>query len=203
MAKIIFGQYQETCCFIQRIPPELVAIIFALLSVPDQICLSLSCRYFYSCLLSLHDGQKVHLTQLHPSETRPRLCSNVNIEKRPRIQLLRQLENNRWKYCSECWNLHRPYAWYGSSWFFWRLSQKLDRFCYAAVYGRHECMPYAGEVDICPCLTITFCDKQHLMDTMKAVQQDSHGGYSTYYNGMISHRGWTTVEDFCACLHFY
>ena len=63
-------------------------------------------------------------------------------------------------------------------------------------------MPYAGEVDICPCLSITFQDKLHLMETMKSVvKKEPHAKYETFYNNMICHGGgapWNFVGHGCS-----
>lgn len=187
-------RHRTISSFTQKIPPEIVRVIFTFLSIPDQICLSLTCRYLYACFLSFLDAQKLHFHQLLPPETRPMLCRNVDTEKQPRIQLLCQLGNSRWKYCSECWNLHRHSAWH-APWFIW--GSKEPRYLYSPLlYGRYGCMPYAGKVDICPCLTITFRDKLSLMETIKSVQEKIHDGYEYYYDNIIYHQSFSELRKF-------
>lgn len=87
----------------------------------------------------------MQLPQLLPPEKRPILCPNA--KKRPRIQLLLQLENNRWKYCSECWSLH-PHSMWRTLRSIWRLHQKPYCSSCHLLRGQSCYMPYAGEVDI-------------------------------------------------------
>lgn len=58
----------------------------------------------------------------------------------------------RWKCCVECMNLH-PRSAFKSS----RQSKKESHDCYKCgpLHSR-DCMPFAGLVDICPCLRMTF-----------------------------------------------
>lgn len=105
----------RTTTTIQKMPPEIVDLIFAFLSIPDQICFSLSCKYLFACLQSSIEQSSIkreavlgmQMPHLLPPETRPVLSRHA--KKRPIVQLLHRLENTRWKFCSECWTLHpRP-----------------------------------------------------------------------------------------------
>lgn len=161
---------------VERIPLEIVDIIFSFLPVPDQICFSLSCRHIFTCLLSALKERKMQLSELLPREKRLVLCPSAT--KRPWVQFLRQLENKRWKYCSQCWTLH-PHL--GST-------SRLPYCPGCHLLRERICpIPYAGKVDLCPCLAITFRDKLQLMEICKQVQQDVHDGKKYYYNNVLYH----------------
>lgn len=185
MIRSIFCQYQSRSYVLLKIPPEIVGIILALLPIPDQICFSLSCKYLYECFCFILEARGIRLPWLIPPEKRPILCSRPNIEQRPRIQLLRQLENSRWRYCSECWRLHPRSAWHNPRSIRF-LSLKMHNSPYQPLDSR-GCMPYAGEVDICPCLTITFLDKLRLIETIKSARQRDPNERQYYYTNMLYH----------------
>jgi len=137
----------HTLCL--RIPSEMVALILTFLSTPDQICFSLSCKYVLNCFRSSLKAQGMQLAQLLPPEEHSIICPNVGTK--PRIHLLRRLENDRWKYCCECWTLHPQST----------LKTHQEPYCFQCqtIHGQNcsnhgICMAYAGEVDICPCLTV-------------------------------------------------
>lgn len=152
----IFPQSPSTNHTVQKLPQEIVNMIFALLSVPDQVCFSLCCKRLLAYLHSYLEAQETRLPQLLPRERRPVLCPNA--KKRPRRQLLLQLQNNRWKYCSECWSLHPQFTW-----------RDLRSICRRRQKPSHK--PSGGEIDICPCLTITFRDKMHLIETCRNARE--------------------------------
>lgn len=138
--------------FILKLPRELVGQIISFLPIEDQVCLSLSSKYFLNFLLS-YLGIK-NLSELLPYERYSPL--HPNVESRPRVKLLRRLQNRRWECCLECWKLHpvssqgprqHPYC--------SRCHEMHGRDC----SGHDLCMPYAGYVEICPCLIMSFRDE--------------------------------------------
>ncbi|OJJ45347.1 hypothetical protein ASPZODRAFT_143982 [Penicilliopsis zonata CBS 506.65] len=174
---------------LSSIPPEIVGIIFTFLPLPDQICLSLSCRCLYSCFKLFLKSQNKEIPKLLPPQDRPILCLKDSADKNLRIQLLRQLENRQWRYCSGCWFLHPPSAWKSPGPTKPRLSPY--RYNCGKWHSRRSCMPYAGEVDLCPCLRISFHDKTHLIMTIKSAREGRGGGGGEegggYYNGILRH----------------
>lgn len=134
-------------------------MILTSLPLLDQVCFALSCQYVFGCLLSSLKSQGLELSQLFPREKYPRLCRNV--EKKPRVQFLRRLENERWKCCCDCWTLHPQFAHVQLDEEDYCVDcQKMhDRHC----FGAGLCMPHAGQVEICPCLTISFRDMLQLI----------------------------------------
>lgn len=171
--------YQSRKDIVQNVPQEIIEIVFAFLSVPDRVCFSLSCKHIFACLHSFLEAQNTRLPQLLPREKRSVLCPNA--KKRPRNQLLLRLENNRWKYCSDCWVLHPHTKWWARF-----LSGPYCPKCHLFPERTCSILP-AGEVDICPCLSITFRDKLHLMETCKCAQGASHQGREYYYNNILYH----------------
>ncbi|RAL01925.1 uncharacterized protein BO80DRAFT_47253 [Aspergillus ibericus CBS 121593] len=156
----IFPQIQSKTT-LPKIPPKIIENIFAILSIPDQICFGLSCKYIFTCLNSYLETHQKQLRQLLPPEKRVLLCPNV--KRRPRIQLLLQLENNHWRYCDDCWTLHPHSTWRTVQSVRRHLQKRYCSECQLLFQRQIRCMPYAGKVDICPCVTITFCDKLQLM----------------------------------------
>lgn len=181
----IFRRHQSGSRALRKIPPKLVGIILAFLSIPDQVCFSLSCKYLYSSFNLFLDAKGIRLPQLLPPETPLRLCRKADIEQRRRIQLLRRLEDSRWKFCSDCWNLHPHSAWHAPQ-LIWLFSQSL--YFSPRQLSNRRCIPYAGEVDICPCFTITFRDKLRLIDILKCAGEKSQNT-EYYVNDILYHFG--------------
>ena len=190
----IFHQHQSTSIsyFLQKITTDILQEILFFLPVQDQICFALSCKYLYIHFHAILMTENIRLPELLPPETRPVLCRNVDIEQRPRIKLLRQLEDSHWKYCSECWSLH-PQS-------LWRIPRSicpliLKLYCPPS-YEPSHCMEYTGRVDICPCLTITLRDKLHLIETCKLARERIHYGREYYYNGILYHQSYGRLQRY-------
>lgn len=189
MIQTIFPRHQSTASILQKVPSEIVGIIFTFLPAPDQICFSLSCKYTFACshsFIKLHGKQ---ISQLLPPIRRPILCSNAM--ERPRIQLLLRLENDRWKFCSQCRSLH-PHS-------MWRALQSTRRlhqksFCSEChPPGAQKCyLPYAGDVDICPCLSITFHEKLHLIEACKSADTAAYHAHEYPFANILH---WSSLDD--------
>lgn len=165
------------------------------LAEEDQVCFSLSCKYFYNCLLSFLRVEKLQLAQPHllPRDTYPILFPHIN--KEPRIDLLHRLQNENWGYCHYCRALHSKQ----------RFIDPQSGCCSSCrgLWGSPcfcdgPCMPYAGVVELCPCLTISFCDKlQILRDTIE--QQ----GYKFDFGPYVCRKreSSTTLRHICSINH--
>lgn len=175
---LIPSRSRPTVHIARKVPRQIVKMIFDFLGASDQVCFSLSCKYLFACLYSYLETQDVELHQLIPFERRQILVPNAI--KQPRIQLLLQLENDRWKYCSECWTLHPvPRRQSRRSILLSALKRrKPSPYCSSChLFRRQTCpMPCLGEVDICPCLTITFRDKLYLIETCRQARQTQTDG---------------------------
>jgi hypothetical protein len=66
-------------------------------------------------------------------------------------------------------------AWQNPRWR-WRSYRKLRCSECQSLHGQNECVAYAGEVEICPCLTITFLDKLALIEACKHARKQVHDG---------------------------
>lgn len=78
----------------QKLPPELVEILFTFLWVTDQVCFALTCKYLLACYQSFLRVRKTGVTEL--------LWREPVSESR----LVCQLQNDRWRYCWWCYKLH-------------------------------------------------------------------------------------------------
>lgn len=163
---------------ILKLPAEIVTIILEPLAVEDKVCFSLSCKYIYNCFTSLLSAERMQLSHLLPREKYPTLFPNI--DKAARIQLLRRLQNAEWEYCCDCWILHpRP-----------RPRDLQGRYCLPCqkLHGRQcfthgLCMPYAGVVALCPCLTISFRDKIKILEDIISTPEDQWQFGSTVCRG--------------------
>ncbi|PYI00347.1 hypothetical protein BO78DRAFT_330276 [Aspergillus sclerotiicarbonarius CBS 121057] len=181
MLQPIFPQLRSNTA-LRKIPPELVEMVFAFLPVQDQICFGLSCKYIFTCLNSYLETHQIQLRQLLPREERVMLCPNV--KRRPRIQLLLRLENDHWRYCSDCWTLHPHSTWLALQSLWKGLQRRSCSEC-QLLQGQMCCMPYAGKVDICPCVSITFRDKLHLMQMCKDARKVVPPGTKNYNDNAL------------------
>lgn len=168
--------WKSTTPYIRTVPYELVRMILDLVSVQDRVCFALSCRYLFSCLNAYLKTQKLELRQLFPPEKRVPFCPNV--KQRPRIQFLVRLENERWKFCPACWKLHLRSS-RGHRDEYYRHRHHL--------FGLRVTTPYPSEVDLCPCLSISFRDKLELMETCNLVGDITHRGRKYYHNKTFYH----------------
>lgn len=129
-----------------EIPVEILLPIFALLPLPSQVCLTLSCKSLYELFGFVLKDERLAW---------PRLLANKSYEvplNQPdlqRNQLLLQLENDRWLRCAGCLKIH-PHA------FFLPDRRSLPPL------SRRRCMYESDVVDLCPCLSLTFFDRLRL-----------------------------------------
>lgn len=164
------------------IPTEILDRILEYLPVADQVCFALSSKHLYAHFRSFLQAQGRSLPELLREE-RPILIRNVDIESRARTQVLRRLEKNSgWEFCPGCWKLHPRSAARRTP----KKSHCLE--CQFLLHGQQGwCLPSAGVVDLCPCLSITFRDQADLMKTLESVQDRVHAGREFYYNRLFSH----------------
>lgn len=152
-----------------QIPAEILDLIYKHLPALEQIYFALTCKYIYTYFVSfLKKKDPDHAKHLIPRRKRLPILHNAKLEAHPRIQLLRQLENERWKCCVVCMKLHSPLAFKPSK------QYKKESHCYkcSLLYGR-DCMPYAGLVDICPCVSMTFNERQLVVNTISSSSEPS------------------------------
>lgn len=141
----------------KELPWEVIDQITECLPEVDQICLALSCRASWSHYQSWLRARNLKSYQLVLPESRPSLGHNIGSEDRPIVQLLRRLQDKRWKYCSGCWKLRRHSA--------WKIPTASSP--EGPIPYKPKCMPFAETIDICPCLSMKFGEK---LDLVKALR---------------------------------
>lgn len=158
--QMIFPRKYPVANAFETISSEVIQIILSFLSIPDQVCFSMSCKFVLACFRSFLKRDQMKTTRLVPTLR----CSSFfpDTPLSPRIQLLRRLQNDRWIYCSYCSILH-PYSMLGAIRSLWRLPPIRH---YWKLCGKACGLPYIGNVDICPCISITFYDKLYLIEEL-------------------------------------
>ena len=126
-----------------RMPMELLLNVFSLLELPSQVCLAMSCKGLYQLFGSVLQADDLCF---------PRLSSRKGGAKKyhRRMTLLTQLEDSRWACCAGCQKLHPR--------------KEFESFSMSQYPHRRECMSWAGLVDLCPCITLTPRDKNHIVE---------------------------------------
>lgn len=84
-----------------NIPPQIVIYIFSILYCGDAICFALSCKYTLAYYLAI----RARYGNTMPVTPRP-MFLGVEVIPWARVDLLRRLQNSRWKFCNQCWILH-------------------------------------------------------------------------------------------------
>lgn len=191
----VFSHDQPSFSLYPKIPLPVVLELFACLPLPDQICFSVCCKYLYEAYIYLIKTRKLDIARLCAPEKRPVLCLNKEVNEWPRVQLLRQMENKRWRFCNECWYLHPPVkkrthclTGRGATrclTSLWKPNTPRD-------YTSNEQSPsqHYGTVEICPCLAITFQDKIYLMEELERIEEEGPHGriiLATSLPGQWSH----------------
>ncbi|KAJ5528613.1 hypothetical protein N7527_002006 [Penicillium freii] len=141
------------------IPAEILDLVYEQLAALEQIYLALTCKYLYIHFVSFLKVKALdHAKLLIPSEERLPFPHKAELEAKPRIQLLRHLENERWKCCVECMKLHQLSAFEPC-----RQFKKKGLCDKCGILVGPYCMPFAGLVDICPCISITFNERRRFL----------------------------------------
>lgn len=115
-----------------------------------------------------------------------------------RTDLLLRLQDDRWKYCSQCWVLHRYSVWRALQ-SNWKICMKpCASICDLAGTRSLKCSSlYAGEVDTCPCNAMTFHQRQHLADIGRNPSKAMVPGFN--YGG-CSYRTTNDLSKPCATI---
>lgn len=187
LRKIIRAHFpQSTEPSINKMPPELLYMIFPLLDVPDQICFALTCKGLLACFEFFLKSRKTQLSQLAPFPQWKTLHQGFSTFAR--TQLLVQLQNEHWEYCSGCWTLHpRVPRTSRRVWEFCKRFRHRKRRANDHVLDRRDCTTRArSEVDLCPCLTLAFGDRLLPKQDIKAVARSSFDSRTRSYTHKCS-----------------
>lgn len=139
----------------------------------------------------------MQLSQLLPRKKYPIL--SPYLEKEPRIQLLRRLDDKNLEYCCECWILHPRSSPSDSQNQSCLQCQKLHgRLC----FGHGLCMPYAGVVALCPCLTLSFRDKIQILEDVDIFRAKGNRDSAKAF-ALVCHRDYPlkTLQHECRIQH--
>lgn len=121
----------------RKVPCEIVEAICRFLIDSDRLCFALTCKALYiTC-------------------TEDRNHTRGSISKLQKVDFLLRLQNENWRYCTECEVPHWCSAWQNLKYHF-RFSQKI---CHSSYKLWHR-PPFKGKVDLCPCSSMTFYKHQ-------------------------------------------
>lgn len=144
----------ETTIF--HIPPGIIDQILTYLPLEDKACFIITCSHFYfqyQVFLndkSLRECRPIDMSGNFDTLTkRPKVIYRKgSVTARPKIKLLRRLENENWKLCFDCWKLYPTIK-----------SADTETGTDAnADSPTKPCMSNAGIVELCPCVNLTFTD---------------------------------------------
>ncbi|KAL2855483.1 cohesin loading factor-domain-containing protein [Aspergillus pseudoustus] len=140
-------------CYLLELPTELLLEIISYLSVLPEACLALTCKRLFAISGAVLDAKSLHFNRdFAPLFHHYR---NGHSFATTRWQLVKTLEDTRWRACSKCLKLH-PRSFFPPR----ELRRKSDdRTCNLG--------SLAGVVDLCPCKKITFRDKTELVELLK------------------------------------
>ncbi|KAJ5449828.1 uncharacterized protein N7458_006277 [Penicillium daleae] len=162
------------------ISPEIIDQILTSLKPEDQACFILTCSYYYSRYQaslkdkSLHEhraiGDPYRAWESNSKVNKTPRVLYLNTNERPIVKLLRRLANDRWKYCGDCWRLHPQSQWADTS------------------LGK-PCMPYAGVLDLCPCVSLTYMDCRNLTESLQEVNKELRitWDWRTYFDDIFKY----------------
>ncbi|KAL4877698.1 cohesin loading factor-domain-containing protein [Aspergillus karnatakaensis] len=144
-------------CYLIELPTELLLEIVSHLSVLSEACLALTCRRLFAISGALLGSQSLRFNRdFAPLFHHYR---NGHSFATTRWQLVKILEDSRWRACSRCLKLHPRSAFPPRE----LRRRPEDRTCTLG--------SLAGVVDLCPCKKLTYRNKIELAELLKARQR--------------------------------
>ncbi|KAE8313067.1 hypothetical protein BDV41DRAFT_564591 [Aspergillus transmontanensis] len=134
-----------------NLPLDILFEIFPLLPLPSQVCLALSCKPLYRLFSSTLQDEKLAWPSLLACKTfnlSDTLASNEALLISPRTQVLLQLQDDWWLYCTACLKI-QPRALFGSG-------------IESMPLRSRTCIFETRVIDLCPCLSLTYFDRIRL-----------------------------------------
>lgn len=190
--------------YILQIPQEILDEIVKYLPLLYKACLATTCRSLYNRIGTvLQDPSLQHSYSFHNNHP---FIKKREVEAKVRTQLIRTVgENSSWKFCLHCEKLHTRSTWKKppKKECYEQLNAGLrpsmnckikvqrefdqvrnDRYYRAnhvfATMTRPlregECLPWAGVVEICPCLRMTYQNRNQMKDLLKSVSKSVGNG---------------------------
>lgn len=134
-----------------RLPMELFLDILSYLPLKDKVCLALSCKGIYSILSHELKADELSFPRMPIDKS---AYDTLKDKCHLRIAFLSQLENDRWAACGRCQMLHPHHEFFE------------DRFKGLPPTER-KCLLWAGIVDLCPCIALTFRHQAYIVEFLK------------------------------------
>lgn len=134
------------------LPTELLLQIFSYLPLPSQASLTLSSKGLYQLFNYVLGSKELRFPRMPRKNRKAYWKTDQRLQ---RMSLLLLLQNKTWACCGRCQRLHRRTE------FPWQ--QLRDHHAW-----NRACMPYAGIVDLCPCISLTLRDRAHIVEYLKA-----------------------------------
>ncbi|KAB8261787.1 hypothetical protein BDV32DRAFT_121061 [Aspergillus pseudonomiae] len=144
-------------CYLLKLPTELLLHIISHLSEVSRATLALTCRKLF--LLDYAVLNSECLSFSHDFAPLFKHYRNEYNLATPRWELIKLLQNRRWLACSRCLQLHTPTSFPQRE----RKHQPEDRGCNLG--------SFAGVVDLCPCIKLTFRGKMNLVELLRVRQK--------------------------------
>lgn len=141
------------------LPTELLLEIFSYLPLPSQVTLTLSSKGLYQLFNYVLKSKELCFPRM-PRRKGKAYCKTGRYTQRMNVLLL--LQNKTWACCGRCQRLH-PHSEF--PWLQLRSHNAWER----------ACSPYAGIVDLCPCISLTLRDRARIVEYLKAPERKKPG----------------------------
>ncbi|KAL4780540.1 cohesin loading factor-domain-containing protein [Aspergillus varians] len=167
-------------CYLLELPTELLLEIMSHLSILPAACLALTCKRLFLISESTLDTKPLQFNRdFAPLFHHYR---NGHSFATTRWQLVKMLEDTRWRACSKCLKLHPRSAFPPRE----LRRRPEDRTC---ILGS-----LAGVVDLCPCKKLTFHDKVELIELLK-IRRNSTALLAMQFGGVEERFCWHSCAE--------
>lgn len=139
------------------LPTELLLKIFSYLPLPNQVSLTLSSKGLYQLFNHVLRSKELRFPRMPQKNGRAYWTTDEHTQ---RMSLLLLLQNKTWACCARCQILHRR------SEFPW--PQLRNHYAW-----ERACTPYAGIVDLCPCISLTLRARARIVEYLKATKKNT------------------------------
>lgn len=150
------------------LPLELVEHIFSFLPLPSKVCLAISSKGFYRLFSHVLGAEELRFP-LMPRNPLEYVSSEAY---RLRMTLLARLEDQSWACYGRCQKLHRRHEFHKSP-------------LRGAPWAR-SCATYAGIMDLCPCVSLTFRDRTRVIEHLEGATVNQKRCLSHLKKGILS-----------------
>lgn len=145
---------KETPIF--NLPIEIFGRVFSHLPSSSKACVALSCKGLYQVYRSVLADEELRFPRLSLNEG-PYIKTEAYHQ---RMTLLTQLEDKSWACCGRCQMLHRR-------------EEFPSREIQSYPLDKRACSPWAGILDLCPCIALTIRDILEYLSGTETARIDS------------------------------